>query len=137
MRTFTEYLLEKSECTIYTTAQLKDLEKFADGLLSKWGIDIEFSKHFGDRMGDSRNDPCIKISELQQLFKKVDKDKAKKIKAHSKDGEAVLVDLQKSLNLPFVIDVEKDEFVITLKTIMRKTDFKTPDEKVVYENKGE
>lgn len=92
MKTFLEFLTEES-CVIYTSQQLSDLEKFADKLLAKWSIDIEFTKHFGERMGDSRNDPCIKLAELQQLMKKIDKDKGKKIKAHA-EGEAVLVDLQ-------------------------------------------
>jgi hypothetical protein len=131
MKTFQQYLTEE-DCTIYTNKQLTDLEKFADNLLDKWGIDIEFTKHFGDRMSDNRNTPCIKLAELQQLMKKIDKDKGKKIKSHD-EGEAVLVDLQKDLNLPFVIDIDKDgEFTLTLKTIMRKKDFKTPDEKIVY-----
>lgn len=131
MKSFQEFLTEE-DCTIYTNQQLNDLEKFADKLLSKWDIDIEFTKHFGDRMGDSRNNPCIKLAELQQLMKKIDKDKGKKIKSHA-EGEAVLVDLQKDLNLPFVIDIDDDgEFTLTLKTIMRKKDFKTPDEKITY-----
>lgn len=132
MKSFQEFLTEE-DCTIYTAKQLNDLEKFADHLLAKWDIDIEFTKHFGERMGDSRNDPCIKIAELQQLMKKIDKDKGKKIKDHS-EGNAVLVDMQKDLNLPFVIDIdETGEFILTLKTIMRKKDFKSPDDKIVYQ----
>lgn len=47
-----------------------------------------------------------------------------------------MVDLSKDLNLPFVIEIDKDgEFTVRFKTIMRKKDFKTPDKKVVYENK--
>lgn len=131
MKTFEQFLTEE-DCTIYTAQQLKDLEKFADNLLAKQGIDIEFTKHFGERMSDSRNHPCIKLAELQQLMKKIDKDKGKKIKSLP-EGEAVLVDLQKELNLPFVIDIDKDgEFTLTLKTIMRKKDFKTPDKKIEY-----
>jgi hypothetical protein len=132
MISFIDYLLLENECAIYSSEQIKNLEKFADNLLDKFGVDIEFTKHFGDRMGDSRNVPCIKISELQQLFKKIEKDKANKIKA-TKDSEAVLVDLQKELNLPFVIEIDdNDEFVIRFKTILRKRDFKTPNVKIKY-----
>lgn len=131
MLTFKEFLLE-NECAIYSSDQIKSLEKFADNLLDKFGIDIEFTKHFGERMGDTRNEPCIKIAELQQLFKKIEKDKAKKIKAAG-DSEAVLVDLQKELNLPLVIEIDdNDEFVVRFKTIMRKRDFKTPNVKIKY-----
>lgn len=131
MLSFKEFLLE-NECVIYSSDQIKSLERFADNLLDKFGIDIEFTKHFGERMGDTRNEPCIKIAELQQLFKKIEKDKAKKIKAAG-DSEAVLVDLQKELNLPFVIEIDdNDEFVVRFKTIMRKRDFKTPNVKIKY-----
>ena len=67
MISFKEYLILEDECAIYSSEQIKSLEKFADKLLDKFGVDIEFTKHFGERMGDSRNVPCIKISELQQL----------------------------------------------------------------------
>jgi hypothetical protein len=132
MLTFEEFLLE-DECAIYSPDQIKELEKFADKLLDKFGIDIEFTKHFGDRMGDSRNAPCIKISELQQLFKKIEKDKAKKIKSTGDQDQAVLVDLQKDLNLPFVVEIDdNDEFIVRFKTIMRKKDFKTTNKKIEY-----
>lgn len=131
---FTEYLQEKENCSIISGTQLKDLEKFADRLLDKFGIDIEFTKHFGERMSDSRNDPCIKISELQSLFKKIAKDGGKKVKAQ-KNNEAVLKDLQTDLNLPVVVDVKGDgEFEVRVKTIMRKKNFKTPSPEVKYES---
>jgi hypothetical protein len=76
-----------------------------------------------------RNKPCIKLSELQQFFKKLEKQKASKIKQHG-EGEAVLVDLQKDLNLPVVIDMMGDTLEVRMKTIMRKKNFHTPDEKL-------
>ena len=42
-----------------TQKQLNDLERFADRLLDKFGIDVEFTKHFADRMNDDRNKPAI------------------------------------------------------------------------------
>ena len=125
-----DILSEESEhCVFYSPKQLKDLETFADRLLNKYGVDIEFTRHFGERMGDERNKPCIKLSELQQFFKKLEKQKASKIKQHG-EGEAVLVDLQKDLNLPVVIDIMGDTLEVRMKTIMRKKDFRTPDEKL-------
>jgi predicted kinase len=114
--------------------QLSDLEKFGDRLLQKFGLDIEFTKHFGDRMADDRNNPPIKISELQALFKKIAKDKGRKVIPH-KDHEAVLKDLQSDLNLPFVLKPKSnDELEVVLKTIMRKKNFKSPDPEVRYED---
>jgi hypothetical protein len=137
MKTFQEFLLEKEGT--YTKKEVDDLEKFANRLLNKFNLDIEFYRHFFQRLNDPRNDPAIKISELQQLFKKIVKDKGEQIKSIKTDedglGEAVLVDLAKDLNLPFTIELkDKNEFKIEFKTIMRKKNFFTLDDKVVYEN---
>lgn len=125
----TPFSEESEHCTLYTPKQLKDLETFADRLLNKYGVDIEFTKHFGERMSDERNKPCIKLSELQQFFKKLEKQKASKIKQHG-EGQAVLVDLQKDLNLPVVIDMIGDTFEVRMKTIMRKKNFQTSNDKI-------
>ena len=113
--------------------QISDLEKFADRLLDKFGVDVEFTRHFADRMNDDRNNPKISIPELQRFFKKVAKNKAKDIKQLG-DSEAVLKDIQADLNLPVVInyDKAKNEFEVVNKTIMRKKDFKTPNKIVKY-----
>ena len=107
-------------------AQLNDLEKFADRILAKFGVDIEFTRHFADRMNDDRNKPAISIAELQRVFKKIAKNKAKNIRQNP-DIEAVLKDIQADLNLPIVInyDSEKDEYEVVNKTIMRKKNFGT------------
>ncbi len=114
-------------------AQLKDLEKFADRLLNKFDVDVEFTKHFAERMNDSRNKPPIKIAELQALFKKIANVKAKNIKAYP-NSEVVLKDMQKDLNLPIVIRTDKQgDIEVTHKTIMRKKNFTTPNPIVRYE----
>jgi len=113
--------------------QIKDLEVFADRLLNKFDVDIEFTKHFADRMNDKRNDPGIKISELQQLFKKIAKSKAKGLKS-SPNAEVVLKDIQKDLNLPVAINYkrDRDEFEVVNKTIMRKKNFSTSNKTIKY-----
>jgi hypothetical protein len=113
--------------------QLNDLEKFGDRLLAKFDIDIEFTRHFADRMNDTRNNPAISVSELQRLFKKIAKEKGVNIKKHG-DSEAVLKDIQSDLNLPVVINYKNGEFEVVNKTIMRKKDFKTTSPVVKYES---
>ena len=116
-----------------TAKQISDLEKFGDRLLDKFGVDIQFSKHFADRMNDDRNNPEIKVAEIQALFKKIARKKAVNIKKH-KDSEVVLKDIQKDLNLPVAIKTGKDgELDVVHKTIMRKKNFKTPNPVVQYE----
>ena len=119
---FSRYYLSEE----VTLKQLSDLEKFADRLLAKFDVDVEFTRHFADRMNDPRNKPAVTIAELQRLFKKIAKNKAKNIRQNP-DSEAVIKDLQTDLNLPVVInyDRNKDEFEVINKTIMRKKDFGT------------
>ena len=111
-----------------TQKQLQDLERFGDRLLAKFKIDIEFTKHFADRMNDARNKPSITVAELQKVFKKIAKRKAAEIRKNP-DSEAVLKDMQADLNLPIVInyDKNKDEYEVVNKTIMRKKNFGTSD----------
>jgi hypothetical protein len=114
-------------CDVIPDSTLKQIERFADMLLQKHDIDIRFTKHFGERMGDSRNSPCISIDELKTIFKKIDKDEGEKIKK-VKNAEAIIKDLQTRLNLPVVINYSpQNGFEVVLKTIMRKSSFKSPD----------
>ena len=131
MKSFNTYITEE-ECQAYTKQQMKDLEKFGDRLLNKYGVDIEFTKHFRDRMNDTRNRPCIKIAELQQLFKKMEKFGGGRIKSHG-EGQAVLLDIQRDLNLPVVIHLLKNGmFEVRAKTIMRKKNFKSSNKRIMY-----
>lgn len=127
-------LMERAEagaCAIISKEDLKELEKFADALLDKFGIDVGFTKHFGERMSDSRNTPCITVQELRDFFRKIAMKQGKDIKS-SRDPEVVLKDVQRNLNIPVVIDYKNGEFDVTLKTIMRKKDFRTPDKIIRY-----
>ncbi len=126
MKSFKNFMAEK-----VTQKQINDLEKFADRLLDKFDIDVEFTRHFVDRMNDDRNNPDITIAELQKLFKKIKSHKGVDIKK-AEGTEVVLKDIQADLNIPVVVKFKKGEFVVTNKTIMRKKDFKTPDKVIKY-----
>lgn len=108
-------------------SQLNDVEKFADRLWGKLGIDIKFTKHFVDRVNDERNGKEISASELIRIFKKEYEQYGKEIKNLSTDDEAVLVDLITDINLPFVFKNTKQGKELVAKTIMRKSDFKSID----------
>lgn len=108
--------------------QLKYTEKLADQWLSKYGIDVEFTHHFLDRLNDRRNSPEIKLSELIDLFKKTSDKLGKELSIEYDTMQAVLKDAATELNIPFVLipdpdPREKTKFIS--KTIMRKDDFKT------------
>ena len=117
----------------FTQKDVNDLEKFADRILAKYGIDVEFTRHFVDRLNDPRNSPAIKVSELQKFFKKIQRNKGKNIR-NNPDVEAVLKDMSTNLNLPVVIKTKGDDsFEVTNKTIMRKKDFRTTSKVISYE----
>jgi len=126
---FKQYLTSLEEKV--TSKQIADLEKFADRLLAKFDIDIAFSSHFSDRVNDERNNPDITITELQKIFKKIQKQKGTKLK-DAEGTEVVLRDIQSDLNIPVIVKYKNGEFVITGKTIMRKKNFKTPNAVIKY-----
>ena len=126
---FSQYIKEE-----VTQKELNDLEKFADRLLNKFDIDIEFTRHFADRMNDKRNKPAITVEELRSLFKKMADNRGKKVKKHG-NSEAILKDMQSDLNLPVVVNWKNGEFEIVNKTIMRKKAFKSPDPTIRYEQR--
>tara|TARA_Y100000310_G_scaffold345352_1_gene464060 strand:- start:17992 stop:20595 length:2604 start_codon:yes stop_codon:yes gene_type:complete len=116
----------------FSKADVDNLEKFADRILKKYGIDVEFTRHFVDRLNDTRNKPEIKIAELQRFFKKIQKNKGRNIRSNP-DIEAVLKDMSTNLNLPVVINRKGDSFEVVNKTVMRKSDFKTTSKVIQYE----
>jgi hypothetical protein len=113
-----------------TKVDLSTVERFADKIFAKVGIDIEFTRHFLERVNDKRNGKDITVGELTRLFKQTYKKHGKKIAKMGDDAEAVLHDLQTDINMPFVLQWDGKEFDLIAKTIMRKKDFKTNDPKL-------
>ena len=120
-----------------TQADIDELEKFADKIFAKVGIDVNFTRHFLDRVNDERNGKPISMSELTRLFKQEQKRWGKKIAQLGPDEEAVMKDLQTDLNLPFALrwDDKNDELDLIAKTVMRKKNFKTPNPEFPVEGK--
>jgi hypothetical protein len=110
-----------------TQSQLDALEKAADRVFAKLGIDIEFTRHFIDRVNDERNRKQITIRELGALLAKEYTRWGNTIAKMPVSAEAVMKDLGSAINMPFVIDKNGNGKDLIAKTIMRKKDFKTPD----------
>ena len=110
-----------------TQNELDQLEVFADRLFAKVGIDVEFTRHFLDRVNDERNVKQITASELTRLFKQEYKRWGKPIAQMGPDAEAVLKDLATDVNIPFALrwDSANNELDLIAKTVMRKKNFKT------------
>jgi hypothetical protein len=129
MKSFNQHLL--SEQTI-TKSDLDGVEKYADRLYKAVGIDIEFTRHFLDRVNDVRNKKQITVAELIRMFKQSYKKYGKKIAKLGPDAEAVLNDMQTDINMPFVLKWDGKELDLIAKTVMRKQNFGTPDPKLSF-----
>ena len=116
-----------------TKADLDAIEKYADKIFAKVGIDVEFTRHFLDRANDARNKKDITSAELIRLFKKTFKKHGKAIPKLGPDAEAVLKDMQTDINVPFVLNLRRGELELVAKTVMRKKNFKTPDPELAVE----
>lgn len=120
-----------------TQAQLDSLERAADKVFGKLGIDIEFTRHFLDRVNDERNQKQITLRELGELFVKEYKRWGRKIANMPINTQAVMKDLSTELNIPFVLNKDGDETDLVAKTVMRKKDFKTSNPELPVESVSE
>ena len=114
-------------------SDIDQIERYADRLFASLNIDVEFTKHFMDRVNDARNKTQITPSELTRLFKQSYRKHGKKIKNLGPDAEAVLNDMQTDINMPFVLKVDGNELDLVAKTVMRKKNFKTKGPKLSFE----
>lgn len=104
---------------------LGDVENYADGIFSDVGIDVEFTKHFLDRVNDPRNGTEITPEELMSLYKKAH-DKYGNNLSHLKTGsERVVNDVQTDINVPVVLNKRGKEAEMVNMTVMRKKNFLT------------
>ena len=108
-----------------TQAELAQAERFIDSLWKKMGIDVTFTRHFLDRINDTRNGKEITIEELTRLFVEEYKQYGLKIRELDDDDQAVFKDLATNINLPFVIKTQGYESELIAKTVMRKKNFVT------------
>jgi homoserine dehydrogenase len=117
-----------------TKQDLDQIEKYADKLFAKVGIDVEFTRHFLDRVNDERNKKQITTAELTRLFKQSYAKYGKKIAQLGPDAEAVIKDMRTDINMPFVLNYKNGELDLVAKTIMRKKNFKTPNPELAVES---
>ena len=110
-----------------TRSDLDKVESYADRLFKAVGIDIEFTRHFLDRVNDARNKKEITVQELASLFKKTFEKYGKKIASLGDNAEAVINDMKSDINMPFVLDLNRrtKEIELIAKTVMRKKNFMT------------
>ena len=115
-----------------TKKDLDAVEKYADRLYASSGIDVEFTRHFLDRVNDARNKKQITVAELIRMFKQSYKKYGQKIAQLGPDAEAVLNDMQTDINMPFVLKWDGKELDLVAKTVMRKPNFATSNPKLSF-----
>jgi hypothetical protein len=108
-----------------TPRELYTVEKFADDLWSAYGIDVQFTKHFIDRVNDPRNKPPIFVDDLIDMFRKEYQHQGASIAALPTQSQGVMRDMITRLNLPFVMTGGKNNKTMVAKTTMRKDKFTT------------
>ena len=104
---------------------LKKIDTFADKKLNP--VDVVLTdKHFFDRLNDPRNNKEISSAELIGFFKRLAKKKKTFLDFLDKYNQVVAVDDRTNINIPFMKQANK----VIAKTVMRKKDFKTQNQKV-------
>ena len=127
-----KYGVTEEEAQEISQAQLNVLEGYLDKLFGTLGIDVEFTRHFLDRVNDARNKTPITLKELAILFKDAYTKYGKKIAQMGPDAEAVIKDMRSDINVPFVLnwDPAVKELDLIAKTVMRKKDFHTSNQEL-------
>lgn len=117
---------------IITRSDLNNIESYLDKLFAAIGVDIEFSSHFIDRVNDVRNRKQINVDELEDLFVKTYEEYGLEIPELGSNAEAVLVDMESDINVPFVLKYNSTTKKMELisKTVMRKVNFQTSNKKL-------
>jgi len=110
---------------------LKRLESVLDSMFKSANLDIAFTRHFWERINGSRGyGGTVSIPELQDAFRKTYSKYAQKIKDHPVDWKAIILDVSKSLNMPFTLDWDGKTKSMIMLTAMKKQNFMSPEPKL-------
>ena len=113
---------------------INQIEAFADRVFAKVGIDVNFTRHFIDRL--RTRDAMITSAELTRLFKQEAKRWGKPIAQMGPEAQGVMKDLKTDVNVPFVLqwDDTNQELDLIAKTVMKKKNFSTPNKEFPIED---
>lgn len=107
--------------------ELLDIEKFANALWNRLGINVKFTTHFLSRVNDERNKKPITKSELKRVLEKEFADHGYEIADMRAETEAIMKDVITDVNLPFVMKDIKNTKTLAIKTVVRKKKFNSPN----------
>jgi len=125
-----------AEETTISKIQLSVIEKSLDKLFNKLGIDVEFGKHFFERINDSRNGKQITISELINIYHSLYDKHGIKLSKTDDEVEELVKSLSTDINIPLHIEYNRKSKMIELsaKTIMRKKNFQSTSKVLAVES---
>jgi len=112
----------------FNAVELKTLENWADSLFSDLGLDITFSRHFKERLNDSRGGRPIKYFELEKLIVKAYREAGYQLSSLPTSASVILKDRVSQLNIPLVMEPGRE---LVFKTIMRKSNFKSTNPEIL------
>ena len=110
-------------------SELNQVEKYLDKVWAKVGIDVEFTRHFMDRVNDARNVKPISPAELIKIYRQIYKKYGKPISQIPDGVNILLKDMSTDINVPVVLRWNGKELEMIAKTIMRKRNFKSSTKK--------
>lgn len=113
--------------TEISKSELKSIETVLDKLFADLGIDIEFSRHFHDRLNDKRNKKQITAEEIIAIYKDLKSKFGSKLSKSSGEIEKLIKSASTAINIPIAIryDRKTKEVDIMAMTVMRKKGFKS------------
>lgn len=117
--------------------EMQQIEKYADMLYGRIGIEVSFTKHFLERVRDARNGVPIEAAELARLLIKEYEQHGKQIAKLGDNYEAVMRDLFTTINMPFVMRDTRKGKELVAKTIIRKTPFHSKDPAFIVQEEKE
>ena len=83
--------------------ELNQVEKYLDKIWGSVGIDIEFTRHFMDRVNDARNGKPINPAELIKIYRQIYKKYGKPISQIPDGVNILLKDMSTDINVPVVL----------------------------------
>ena len=110
-----------------TRQELETLEKMLDKLFASLDIDVEFTKHFHDRVNDARNKRQITLRELTKIFQSLYQKYGFRLTQEPDEIEEVIKSISTDINIPVVLEwnFRTKKIELIAKTVMRKKNFKS------------
>ena len=108
-----------------SSGELDAAEAFANRALSKFNIEVNFTRHFRERINHPRNEPMITGAEIIRLFRRAAKQHGNRLKNLQPGIEILLRDTGTKINISVSVEQRKDEDTLLFfcTTIIRGDNF--------------